>query len=397
MLAGKKDEPRRHKDGYFRSTFYYQGKQYAATSKNSQKEADKKAALKLDKLERGEVGISGKMTVQRWGKEYLETYKKGNVIDKVYSVYTRYLDKIIVPEIGSLRLIDVKDIHLQKLVNSRAGLSESEISKFKNLLQAMFRQARISRLIIYDPAEGLVMPKASNGTNRSITDFEREHILKTAETHYGGLWVKMILYCGLRPGETRALTWRDIDFDKKLVHVKLAMESGSKNIKGPKTSAGVRSIPIPDNYLLELKAARGSELFSYVFTQKKTGNIHTESSMRKLWLSFKKALDIDMGAVYGKKKSEKNGKFYTTCVLSIVADDLKPYCLRHTYCTDLQRAGVPINVAKYLMGHSDISTTASIYTHITDDVIQSAADMINNKDKPEDNANNDAKLSATSD
>ena len=46
-----------------------------------------------------------------------------------------------------------------------------------------------------------------------------------------------------------------------------------------------------------------------------------------------------------------------------VADDLTPYCLRHTFCTDLQRAGVSINVAKELMGHADIQTTANIYTH----------------------------------
>ena len=61
------------------------------------------------------------------------------------------------------------------------------------------------------------------------------------------------------------------------------------------------------------------------------------------------------------------------------ADDLCPYCLRHTYGTDLQDAGVPINVAKYLMGHSDITTTANIYTDTTDDSIESAREKINNK------------------
>ncbi len=39
------------------------------------------------------------------------------------------------------------------------------------------------------------------------------------------------------------------------------------------------------------------------------------------------------------------------------------YCLRHTFATDLQRAGVPLNVAKELMGHSDITVTANVYTH----------------------------------
>lgn len=66
-------------------------------------------------------------------------------------------------------------------------------------------------------------------------------------------------------------------------------------------------------------------------------------------------------------------------VKSIVAPDLVPYCLRHTYGTDLQDAGVPLNVAKYLMGHSDIQTTANIYTDTTDYIIEDAADKINAK------------------
>lgn len=55
---------------------------------------------------------------------------------------------------------------------------------------------------------------------------------------------------------------------------------------------------------------------------------------------------------------------------------LTPYCLRHTYCTDLQDAGVPINIAKYLMGHSDITVTANIYTHKTDNTLEIAASLI---------------------
>ena len=46
-----------------------------------------------------------------------------------------------------------------------------------------------------------------------------------------------------------------------------------------------------------------------------------------------------------------------------IAPDLTLYCLRHTFCTDLQRAGVAINIAKELMGHSSITVTADIYTH----------------------------------
>ena len=79
--------------------------------------------------------------------------------------------------------------------------------------------------------------------------------------------------------------------------------------------------------------------------------------MKQMWRSFKQALDLDMGAqmVHGAIDPET----------SVVADDLTPYCLRHTYATDLQSAGVPLNVAKDLLGHQSIAMTSQIYTYLS--------------------------------
>lgn len=55
-----------------------------------------------------------------------------------------------------------------------------------------------------------------------------------------------------------------------------------------------------------------------------------------------------------------------------VAKDLVPYDLRHTFCTDLRDKGVPIEVAKDLMGHADISLTSRIYSHPTKTSIEKA-------------------------
>ena len=90
--------------------------------------------------------------------------------------------------------------------------------------------------------------------------------------------------------------------------------------------------------------------------------------MRKLWLSFKRQLNIEMGCKV---------KNHTVIPPYRVADDLVPYCLRHTYCTDLQDAGVPINLAKEFMGHSNISITAKIYTHGTALSFNNALSSIN--------------------
>ena len=352
---------------YERVTFIHNSKQYEATGKTL-KEAHAKAAKKQIALEQGEIGTSGNMTVARWAIEWLETYKAHVVGDGQYKNYLTHINKVIIPAIGAKKIKDVKDIDLQKILNSRAGYSKSDVSKLRMMLRAMFRRARISRLIPFDPAEDLVLPAAKAGTHRSITPPERERILALAESHHAGLWIKLLLYCGLRPGETRALDWRHVDFDRRVIRVEQAMKAATSTIGATKSAAGMRDIPIPDILYAALLAACQSP-FEPVLTQPTTGKRHTTASMRCLWENFKRELDISMGATLYRNQIK----------ISMVAPDLVPYCLRHTYGTDLQNAGVPINIAKYLMGHGDISVTANIYTHISDEAIMDAAEKINRR------------------
>ncbi|MDA8227597.1 MAG: tyrosine-type recombinase/integrase [Desulfitobacterium hafniense] len=348
-----------------RSTFYYEGKRYEATGK-SQKEADQKAAIKKDKLKRGEVGITGNMTVERWATEWLETYKMPVVGEGQYKNYLSHVKGVIIPAIGNLKLKDVKDIHLQKILNSRIGKSKYDLAKLRITIKAIFKKAYSSKLIFHNPAEDLELPAAEEGTHRKITDYEREKILTLAETHRAGLWIKTLLYTGMRPAETIALEWRHIDFDKQLIHVEQAVKAATNDIGAPKSKSGIRDIPIQAKLLPSLIKACGSP-FEPVFIQPVTRKHHTKTSMRCWWNSFKRALNISMGAKLYRNK----------IIISAVAPDLTPYCLRHTFCTDLQDAGVPINMARYLMGHADISTTARIYTHTTEKAIQDAAKKMN--------------------
>ncbi|MCE2603875.1 tyrosine-type recombinase/integrase, partial [Pseudomonas aeruginosa] len=62
---------------------------------------------------------------------------------------------------------------------------------------------------------------------------------------------------------------------------------------------------------------------------------------------------------------------------------LCPYCLRHTFCTDMQHAGVPITIAAKLMGHSDPKITARVYTHYTDESLNVAADLLKKYREPQ--------------
>ena len=339
------------KYSYVRKTMTFEGKRYEVTGKTEQEALEKLAELKVS-LQRGEKTVGGNSTVDRWFREWVDLYKKpAGLTPKSLGMYSEKYDNYIKPAIGSMKLKDVREVHLQKILNEQAGMSHSHVTKIRLVLREMFGKARRTRLITFDPAEDLQLPAATKGQHRSVTEEERAHILQLARTHPSGLWVLTILYAGLRPGETAALLWSDIDFDRNEIHVAKAVESGSETVKEPKTNAGIRDVPIHMELRKRLLEVRG-EPDRPVFVTR-AGNPHNQKSLRRLWTSFVRDLDIHMGA-----------KVYRNQIVeSVLADDLVPYCLRHTFCTDLQRAGVPINVAKELMGHSDISVTANIYTH----------------------------------
>ena len=336
---------------YIYKSAWFEGKKYVATGK-TENEAILKLAEKLSNAKKGEEKISGSMTVNAWYKQWKSVYKDTKKITpKSLGMYDEKYNGYIKPRIGTMKLRDVREIHLQMILNEQAGKSESHVKKIRSVMQQMFKRARISRIILYDPAEALELPEYSKGERRSITDEERTAILKLAETHRSGFWIQTLLYTGMRPGETASLTWSDIDFKKNEIHVHTAKESGTHNkIKTTKTESGKRIIPIHSNLLPLLKENKRKSGFVFL-TQR--GNMHNENSLRRLWTGFKRDLDISMGAELYRNE----------IIRSVVADDLTPYCLRHTFCTDLQNAGVPLNVAKELMGHADIQTTANIYTH----------------------------------
>ena len=260
----------------------------------------------------------------------------------------------IKPNIGKLQLKDVKALQCQNILNKMAGNSKTHINKVKQLLYAIFDVALDNSLVLNNPAKKLTAPKAESGTHRALTPQERSVLLRVAETNKYGLWVKVMLYCGLRPGETAYLMGQHVDLKRNMLYV-----------DGTKTKAAKRWVPIPAPLAQDFAKIKLVP-FQYLFVNA-NGSPVNRTNRRRMWNSITRDMNILMGCKVFR--SEVLPPFW-------VADDLVPYCLRHTYCTDLQAAGVAINIAKEFMGHSDISVTANIYTHSSDDAVASAAESI---------------------
>ena len=55
---------------------------------------------------------------------------------------------------------------------------------------------------------------------------------------------------------------------------------------------------------------------------------------------------------------------------------ITPHVLRHTFCTNVQQAGLDVKSLQYLMGHSNASVTLDVYTHSSFESVERAFERI---------------------
>lgn len=351
--------------GLIQKTFTFDGKRYYVSGK-TEIEAIENRALLRQKLESGRIILNRDTLVRNWIAEWISTYKDGAVNDRWLTDIQSLCNNYINPIIGCMRIGAVKPLHIKKVLAQVAEMSTSMNSKLYDVLNQIFKTAMDNRLIEYSPMQGIRKPKGSGTkTRRPITDYEREITLRVAEYNRGGLFVLLALYCGLRPQEIVPLQWCDVDFERKRVRIYKALKSDGLVKPYTKTEAGQREVPIPAVLLARLRKEQG-EPFA-LLCPNTLGLKLSKTSFRDLWLCFKRDMQIEAGCKVFRNQLVPPFP---------IADDLTLYCYRHTYCTDLQAAGVPINVAKELMGHADISVTSKIYTHHSEVSTDNAANLI---------------------
>lgn len=330
----------------------YKGRVIDLTA-HTKKELNDKVTAKKAQIDAGykPTGI----TVHQWADRWLETYKAPKVSKKTLEDYKTILNKIDL----SIPLDQVKPIHLQTILNGMAGQSDSLIHKYCVLTKAMFRDAMANGLTATNPAEHLQKPKGVTNQRRAITKEERALIEKVMPHSEAGPFIALMLYAGLRPSEAGNVIGADVDLARRRLHV-----------RGTKTASADRYVPITDRLLPYISRLDKNE---YAVLDS-SGNPTTKDSRRNLWQRFRRELNLEAGARVGRKSKHSP---HDLPLEDLIAPDLVPYCLRHTFCTDLEATGVPINIARDLMGHSDISVTAKIYTHRTDAAFDDAMEKMN--------------------
>lgn len=330
------------KEYKYTKTFTFEGHRYKVRGATLDEVYEKKAK-KLQDLKTKSVIVSPSTTVDEWAKLAFDTYK--SKVKDLPNIKGRY-DKYVHPAIGHVQISKVRSLHCQNILNECEGMSFSHVTKLRQELKFLFTSALDNKLITEDPTTRLTLPEHYKGKRRSITDHERRHLYEVYKKYHPFILFIIMLETGCRPSEGMNLIGKDIDHEKRLLH-----------IRGTKTVNSDRFVPIPDRLYQDIKDTKP---FDYICH-------HDRSSYRRLRERLYREMNISMGA-----KTYRNELIPPLPL----AEDFTPYCLRHTYCTDLCHANIDVRTAQKLMGHANISITSDIYTHVDQSEILKAAEKI---------------------
>lgn len=314
--------------------------------------------------------FSKDITVSEWVSIFKQTYRT-----RVNGAYLKMDDvpyNRLVKKLGKLRVADVTEVDLQKALNELAGMSYSTVDKYRQAMRRVFERARKNKIISENPADGLILPQFEKGSHRALERWEIEHILANWNTgaSHAGIWVLLMLLCGLRRGEMMALRWENVNLTARTLTVcEVAVIQSNRTIieRRAKTDAGLRTIPICQALYAALMSFPESERTGLVCLSAKH-KLLTESAVSRGLETFCKVMErilngeppTQRGRRTDIERKQATKKEPDRKLFSFTAHDL-----RHTYATALYDAGVPVKAAQYFLGHADIRVTLDLYTHLS--------------------------------
>lgn len=334
----------------------------------TQKECKEKLAQAIEKNGKVDVVRSGKYTVAEWVRLWFETYSKPSIREQTAYYYNNYIEKHIVPGIGSIRLDKLTTIQIQQFYNKLKtsgrvqryahielkdkGLSNRFIHGIHGVLRSALDQAVKERLITSNPAEGCKLPKIEKKEMKVLLPEQIGAYLQEANRRGLLPAYYLELTSGLRRGELLALLWTDLDVENMTISVTKQVNriNGELKVSQPKTSNSIRTIPIPkqavDLLILEHEKHPDNP---YMFPSPKTGTMYDPDSFRHTHEKILAAAGIE---------------------------HIRFHDLRHTFATLSLQHGVDVKTLSNTLGHYSAGFTLDTYTHATQRMKREAAETI---------------------
>ncbi|HXG66853.1 MAG TPA: site-specific integrase [Blastocatellia bacterium] len=256
--------------------------------------------------------------------------------------YDCVMRRHVLPEFGDRALLEITPADVTRFFGGLNELSPTTRLTLYRLLKFLFTIAVEHDLIPTNPVrQKLHRPEARRAEKPALSAAEIRKVIAAAEAKYRPLFLCLAV-TGMRIGEALALRWQDVDFARGRLTVKHTL--WRRQLLEPKTEGSKRSLHLPGPLLEVLRAQYQSSRWNgpddFVFAREDGAPLNV-STVR----------DGALRAALSRAGIPRGN--YTHGF----------HLFRHSAATIVHALTRDLSLAQELLGHSQISTTADIYTH----------------------------------
>ena len=309
----------------------------------------------------------------------LRQLARDNILNRNASFHMRKSQRTIPKRIAML-ICEQNNLFYKQYfidVNNEFQYSVETIKGYRRVLRTIFNEAIRYEWITKNPFSQTKISACSQN-NTSLREISEKEIFSFQEAQaflkaldemdydniHKKVVLKFMLLTGVRTAEMCGLRWSDIDFDKKIVHIKRnrlqSTEIGAYE-KSPKTKTSMRDIPLTDDLIKDLK-----EYYEWF----KISDNEFEYNLDSYYLAsniYRKPIYNGTLNAWLKAFERKHG-----------FKPVSSHGLRHTFCSLLLSQNVPIQTVSKYMGHSDSTITLKVYSHFIPDTQEKVINALNN-------------------
>ena len=307
-----------------------------------------------------EVGdLSSDMLFADYLLEWLEI-AKGRLAVATYSSYAAMIKKPVGPYFRqrNLTLRELEARHLQMFYSEMLRkVTPNTVIHYHAIIHSALKYAVKTDMLVQNVADKVDRPKENSFQPVFLSAEEMQKMFEALRGTKLELPVLVAAFYGFRRGEVLGLKWDAIDFERDTITIKHIVTNAKIDGKceivcadRAKTKSSLRSLPLVSNIREKLLALREQQkenrrVCGNCYNKKYDGYVFVDAmgnifNPRSVTANFSKLL-------------EQNGLRH-----------IRFHDLRHSCASLLLANDVPLKQIQEWLGHSDIGTTANIYSHL---------------------------------
>ncbi len=324
-------------------------------------EVARKLTAALDARDKGALVTGPRQTVSQFFTQWLDAVRP-SLRPRTFVGYEQLVRLHVIPQIGALSLSRLTPQHLQRLYASRldAGLSSTTVNHVHALIHRALSNAVRWGSVHRNIADLVDPPRNRPFEIATLSPEQARAFLAAAAGHRLEALYVLAVTTGMRQGELLGLRWRDVDVDAGTLQIRGSMQATPEGLRimEPKTAGSRRRVALskqPIDALRRHRVAQAEERLRMGAAWENAELVFATSAGRPITAS-------------GLRRS------FEPLLKQAGLPRMRFHDLRHTSATLLLGRGVHPKVVSEMLGHTRISTTLDLYSHVSMTMQQQAAD-----------------------